>query len=159
MPTTFTPKLIFKRSFWKVELPSEKKYKKQLWIQQYEDGKLAVDWETDVFYNPMTWDDFLAKKPIEPLTFRVYVGWDNFYVHPYTNESKYQAYQLENRDSDQRATAYTHKKSPASALMLQLIKNHARDPKRLETSTIIYAANLAHIIRNRPNITAKINRQ
>lgn len=129
-----SPNTLFGKSFWKAEMNEGGMFMKQLWIQSYEDGSHAIDWETDVVYNPMHWDTFLAEKPTTPVTLRVYVGWDNLYLYQHRDEEKFQSFKLESRDSEQTATAYMDRADKGMQIMMFFIQRSAKDPKDLRTA-------------------------
>ncbi|NWK54717.1 hypothetical protein HW115_03785 [Verrucomicrobiaceae bacterium N1E253] len=129
--TTMVPKTIFGKSFWKIELPSDGLFKKQLWVESLEDGSFKVDWETDVFYNPWNWDRFLAEKPTVPVSLRVYASWNDLYVYQHRDDEKYQSFRLENKDSDQLVTAYMERDKKGCRDMLALMQSNAKNPADL----------------------------
>lgn len=134
---TLVPKILFGKSFWKAEMASPGIYKKQLWIQQYDDGSFGVDWETDVIYNPMAWDEFWAAKPTEAKTFRVYVGWNDLYLYQHRDEEEFQSFKLESRESDQIYTAYMARSDYGCQQMLYYILKNARVPNDISTSVTL----------------------
>ncbi len=134
---TLVPKTLFTKSFWKAEMNHGGMFKKQLWIQSYEDGTFGIDWETDVVYNPMHWDEFLSKKPQESMSFRVYVGWNDLYLYQHRDEEKFQSFKLESRDSDQIASAYMDRNDKGVKTMMFFIRRSAKDPKNLNTAVTL----------------------
>lgn len=131
---TMVPKTLFAKSFWKVEMASSGLYKKQLWVQQYDDGSYGVDWETDVMYNPMNWEKFHEQKPTEAVSFRVYVGWNDLYLYQHRDESKFQSFRIESRDSDRVVNAYMSRKDQGCSTMLYFIQKNSRNIHDLSTS-------------------------
>jgi hypothetical protein len=62
------------------------------------DGKLKVDWDSWVAWSEMTWEDFRAKKPVEPVLFRVQLSLVDYFNFDFRDEAKWSSYQLESRD-------------------------------------------------------------
>lgn len=84
---------------------------KTQYIVEKVQGKYLLDWESNVCYQPMEWDSYLATRPTESLMFRVYMQYESVYFLPYEKE-KYICLQLSALDSDQYAYAYVEKNSP-----------------------------------------------
>jgi len=133
----FTPQTLFAKSFLKAEMNEGGRFMKQLWIQRYGDGLFAIDWETDVIYNPIDWDTFLAEKPTSPVTLRVYVGWYNLYLYQHRDEEKFQSFKLESRDSDQVTSAYMDRADIGMQTMMYFIQRSAKDPRHLNSSVTL----------------------
>lgn len=134
------PELVFGKSFWKAVTVSESGGKKELWIQEYEDGSLKVDWETDVIYNPMRWEEFLKEKPTTALTFRVYVGWDDYYLYQHRDRKKFQSFKIEGQRSlisDLATTAYMKRNGSAAEQMMILIRRYAANPNDPRTFPVL----------------------
>jgi len=134
---SFLPQTLFAKSFLKAEMNEGGMFMKQLWIQRYEDGLFAIDWETDVVYNPIDWDTFLAKKSTSPFTLRVYVGWDNLYLYQHRDEEKFQCFKLESRDSDQVTSAYMDRADVGMQTMMFFIRRSAKNPNYLSKSATL----------------------
>ena len=89
----------------------------QLWLEQMPDGSFLVDWEYDVSYQPMPWDDFCKKRPLKPLDMRVQVKPDDYYGFAYRDRSRYQCYKLTYKNSDAYVFGYVEKGSAAATAM------------------------------------------
>jgi len=82
-----------------------------LLIEDCADGELRFDWESEVNYQPMEILDYLEKKPIEAMDFRVYVGLDTFYGYEFSDQERYQSLKLTFRDEDEFLFGYIEKGS------------------------------------------------
>ena len=87
--------------------------RQELLLEQLENGSFKVDWESDVCYLPMPWDDYISKRPTEPLVMRVHARPDNFYAYGF-DEDRYDCFQLTAQGSDDYLFGYTIKGSEAS---------------------------------------------
>jgi hypothetical protein len=63
-------------------------------LEQTAEFEFKVDWETDVFYQPMEWKEYLHKRPLRPLSMRVLVSKADFYVFAFRDKTRYQSYRL-----------------------------------------------------------------
>lgn len=70
-------------------------------------GRPHVDWETQVCYQPMTWDDYVRQRPAgQSLDFRVYVERDNFYSHEFADPQKWLCFRLTALESSETLFGY-----------------------------------------------------
>lgn len=108
---------IGKRSFVhaKVQLESGEYY--HLLVEQLDTKTFKVDWESDVFYQPMPWEDYCEKRPLKPVDMRVRVSPDDFYGFAFRDKEKYQCYQLTTLGSDRFLYGYVER---GSAVALKL---------------------------------------
>lgn len=81
-----------------------------LFLERYDDGRYLVDWETDVSYLPMDWDEFLKKGHPKPLNMRVFVEKVNVYLDQFDDE-KYDSYRLSTRNFKEPVYAYVEQRS------------------------------------------------
>ena len=65
----------------------------------------------DVYFQPIEWDDFLQKKPVEAHAMRVLVRKDNFYAYEFRDEKKYQCYRITDRSKGHHVFAYLERGS------------------------------------------------
>ena len=88
-----------------VELIGERKTK-LLFVEDCVDGKPRFDWESEVSYQPMEISDYLEKKPVEAMDFRVYASLDNFYGFEFADEDRYRCLKLTFRDDEEFLFGY-----------------------------------------------------
>lgn len=93
--------------------------KQDLLLEQLQSGSFKVDWESDVCYQAMPWEEFIIKRPAEPLVMRVIASPDNFYAYGF-DEERYDCFQLTTRGSDDYVFGYTLKGGEASIAMRTL---------------------------------------
>lgn len=96
---------IDKYPFVALEVATEEKESLAILVQA-ETGKLLVDWESFVCYNPMTVEEFMEKRPAEAVSFRVYAGVDNFYAYEFSEEEEYLCFRLNFRGSEEHLFGY-----------------------------------------------------
>lgn len=103
-----------------VELNNGDKHK--LLLEQLEDGSFKVDWESDVCYLPVAWDDYLENGPTEPVVMRVYIKRDHFYAYEFKDEDRLDSYQLTTRDSDDHLFGFVEKDSEVGLDIRRFLK-------------------------------------
>ncbi|MCP5536337.1 MAG: hypothetical protein H7A51_08910 [Akkermansiaceae bacterium] len=119
-----------------VELKNGKKYK--LLLEQLEDGTFKVDWESDVCYLPVPWDEYLSGEVKKPMVMRVFIKRDTFFAYEFRDEAMYDCYQLTARDSDDHLFGFVKKGSETAMDINRFIgrvKEHGgndREPIMLE---------------------------
>lgn len=87
-----------------------------LLLEQLPNGSYRVDWESDVCYQAMAWDQFLSSRPTQPLVMRVGATPDNFFAYEFS-EDQYDCFKLTARDSDDHVFGYAVKGSEVSIAM------------------------------------------
>ena len=85
--------------------------KENMMVEQVEGGSFLIDWETDVYFVPMEWGDFIKNKPKESVEFRIRLTKDDFYAYEFRNEAEYQCYRLTDRAGEKFLFAYAKKGS------------------------------------------------
>lgn len=75
------------------------------------DGALKIDWESWVGWCDMAWPDFLAKRPSEPQMVRVLVRKVVYYNFDFTDDVKWQSYQLETAGGKRMVYGYVERGS------------------------------------------------
>jgi len=85
---------------------------KQLAFIRTSDG-MKIDWESFVGWSEMPWEDFLSKKPTKPAVFRASLRVVDYYNFSFSDESKWQSYQLRSPDGQQVVYGYVKRDSSA----------------------------------------------
>jgi hypothetical protein len=93
--------------------------RRQLLLEQMQNGSFRVDWESDVRYSAMPWDDFVSKRPTESVVMRVHAKPDNFHISDF-DEARYDCFQLMSHGSYDYVFGYTLKGSEASIALRSL---------------------------------------
>ena len=62
------------------------------------DGRLKVDWDSWTAWSEMTWDEFRAKKPTEPVLFRVQLSIVDYFNFGFSDDREWASYRLDSRD-------------------------------------------------------------
>ncbi|MFD0893596.1 hypothetical protein KBB96_07375 [Luteolibacter ambystomatis] len=70
-----------------------------------------IDWESWVDWSAMGWDDFIAKRSIEPVPFRVIATEANYYNFGFTDEKKWRSVRLESVDGQRHLDGYIERES------------------------------------------------
>lgn len=95
-------------------------------IEQLNDGTFKVDWESDVCYLPMKWDQYIEKHPAEPIDMRVQVIPDNFYAYEFRDESQFDCYKITTLNADEHLFGFVVKGSP-TAIDIEKIISKAQE--------------------------------
>ncbi len=115
----FQPLTIERRPFWVVRVEVAGGSARSLLVEQTEDDDGLVDWETDVCYQPMPWEEFISRRPAGGFGFRVNAVADSFYAHEFADERQYRCFRLTVRGSEQHLFGYVRRGSRQEAEMLQ----------------------------------------
>jgi hypothetical protein len=62
------------------------------------EGVLKVDWESWAGWSEMSWEDFLAKRPVDGKWFRVELSAVDYYNFDFTDEGRWVSYRLDSPD-------------------------------------------------------------
>ena len=130
----FQPLDIEGRLFWLITCQVKGDESETVLMEQTEDGGVFVDWETQVCYQPMSWDDYLEKRPeVESLDFRVYLqpDWGGFYSHEFSEEERWSVYRLTTKGSEEYLFGYIPKGSALDELVMKLSKANRGYPVAL----------------------------
>jgi hypothetical protein len=117
---TFQPLTIERRPFWVVTVSTDAGPRPLLLEQRGDD--VAVDWETDVCYQPMAWGAFVSERPAGEHDFRVRVALDNYYAHGFHDESRYRCLRLTAKGSDQHLFGYVERGSALEREVLRAVR-------------------------------------
>ena len=102
-------------------------------IEPLKDGTFKVDWESDVCYLPMPWDQYIKNHSTTPIDIRVKVIPDNFYAYEVRDESKFDCYKITTLNNDQHLFGFVEKGSPAAIDIEKIIsksQEHTSDKKK-----------------------------
>ena len=69
-------------------------------MEQTGDDRVRFDWESEVAYQPISLEDYIAEKPAGSFDFRMYVEKDHFYAFEFSEVDRYLCVMLTERDSD-----------------------------------------------------------
>lgn len=72
---------------------------------------LKIDWESWAAWSEMPWKEFFAKKPAEPLIFRVSLSSQEYYNMSFKDDTKWQSYQLTCPGHDKSVYGYVERNS------------------------------------------------
>ena len=82
-------------------------------VELLDGGDTKIDWEVDVCYLPVPWDEYIEKRPVGSFRMRVYVQKVDYYAYEFSDDEKYTSYQLTTRDFDGHLYAYALNDSKA----------------------------------------------
>jgi len=90
-------------------------------------SSIKIDWESWVGWSDMPWEEFLAKKPVEPVIFRVTLSSVDYYNFAFSDDQKWQSWFLTSPDGTHMIYGYAERGSKLSSEM-------AMDPDANETA-------------------------
>ncbi len=86
-------------------------------------GESKVDWETMVYHQPMSWDDYSKKRLIgEPMNFRVYIENGYQFSDEFEDRTTWRCYRLTSKDSEAIIYGYIKAGSPLEKELTQQIE-------------------------------------
>ena len=86
-----------------------------------------VDWETMVYHQPMSWDEFATGRPAaRSVDFRLYVHPGVFYSHAFANENEWACYRLSAPHEEQVMFGYVRRGSGLANELEALTKSSGR---------------------------------
>jgi hypothetical protein len=109
-------------NFWRSSVVLANGKTHNLVVEIMESGEARIDWETLVCYQPIPWDDFVARKPAETsLDFRVYVERDSFFSHEFADGERWACFQLTALQSKDKLFGYAPATSEEARSLLSLL--------------------------------------
>ncbi|MCX6874966.1 MAG: hypothetical protein NTW21_14335 [Verrucomicrobia bacterium] len=97
---------------------------KNILVEHEVSGKILVDWETAVTYQPMNWDNYALQRPQGTMDFRVFVEEDHFFSHEFANSNRWVSFRLTAPDSEETLFGYAAKDGPVAAALLAMIQGN-----------------------------------
>lgn len=127
----FQPLTIERRPFWAARAAVAGGAPRTLLLEQTEDDDGRVDWETDVCYQPMPWNDYIGRRPTGGFGFRVNVAPDSFYSHEFADERQYRCFRLTALGSDEHLFGYVRRGSRQEQAIVEALGGGARPASML----------------------------
>jgi hypothetical protein len=94
-------------NFWTASVVMGDRQTHYLILEVLESGEALVDWEAWVCYQPILWDDFVARRPARtPLDFRVYAERDLFFSHEFEDSTRWASFRLTAKGSTEVLFGY-----------------------------------------------------
>jgi len=115
--------------FWVVSVELGDGRIRDVLLEQDPSGKIGVDWETVVTYQPMNWDDYARQRPPgTAMNFRVYVEEDHFFSHEFVDSNHWASFRLTAPGGEETLFGYAPRGGPLEAELLALIEQNGRNP-------------------------------
>ena len=92
---------------------------------------LRIDWESWVGWSPVTWSDFTASKPTTAMVFRVIINPSYYYNFAYSDEKKWQCYQISPAGDGAPVYGYAERESEVCAKLPAAGDNPEEQPRLL----------------------------
>jgi hypothetical protein len=88
-------------------------------------GNPLIDWETQVCYQPMPWDEFARDRPAgRSLDFRVYAEKDSFFSHEFSDAGGWLCFRLTALGAEESMFGYVRADSEEARKLLDVIQNN-----------------------------------
>ena len=130
----FQPLDLEGRLFWLITCEVTGQKPETILMEQTEDGRVLVDWETQVCYQPISWDEYAEKRPQdEGLDFRVYLQPDlgGFFSHEFSDEESWSVYRLSAMRAEEYLFGYVPKGSELDEKLIELSRANRGYPVAL----------------------------
>jgi len=98
-------------------------------LEQEPSGRIGVDWETVVTYQPMNWNDYARQRaPASAMNFRVYVEEDHFFSHEFGDSQRWASFRLTAPGAEETLFGYVPRGGEVEASLLRLIERNEKGP-------------------------------
>jgi len=129
---TFRPITLGDRaSFWQIGCYLTDGTKREMIMEELPDGRIAVDWETSVVYQPMDWNDYTRTRPAGSFDFRVMLEPDSFYSHEFANTGRWSSFRLTTLNGDSALSGYALRNSEITRYIENLVSRNRGKPVAL----------------------------
>lgn len=98
-------------------------FEHHLLLEQTGSLDFKVDWEGDIHYQPVPWENFIKTRPLKTHEMRVLVERDDFYAFAFRDRKKYQCYKLTSLYSDEHVFGYALHNSRVGRQLASLVPN------------------------------------
>ena len=117
------------RDFWQFSVVVGDGRSRKIQLEQDPSGKLGVDWETVVTYQPMNWDDYARQRPPgTTMDFRVFVEEDHFFTHEFVDSTRWASFRLTVPGGEETLFGYAPRDGTVAAELLGLIEQNDDKP-------------------------------
>ncbi|MDB6077052.1 MAG: hypothetical protein JWO82_799 [Akkermansiaceae bacterium] len=87
--------------FWRIQAETSDDQIHDLLLEQTSDTAAKVDWETDVYYQPMDWDRYVKERTSDKAyDFRVLTAPDTFFSHEFADDERWASFRIATADGD-----------------------------------------------------------
>ena len=80
-----------------------------------------IDWESQVAYQPMEFNELVNSRPSEAMDFRVYAARDHYFAYEFKDETKWLCFKLTTRNSEEYLFGYLPAKSDLAVSFRKLM--------------------------------------
>ncbi|MEI6606541.1 MAG: hypothetical protein WCP35_14625 [Verrucomicrobiota bacterium] len=117
------------RDFWVFTVALGDGSIREIQVEQEPSGRLGVDWETVVTYQPMNWNDYARQRPRgTTLNFRVFVEEDHFFTHEYADAERWASFRLTAQGGEETLFGYVPRGGELETELLRLIERNEKNP-------------------------------
>jgi hypothetical protein len=92
-----------------------------LLLEETQDGEVKVDWESQVAYQVMSLDEFVEKRPVESVEFRVLVEYDEYYSFEFSDSDRYVSLMIKERDNPGFLFGYVERYSDTHDQLIEIL--------------------------------------
>lgn len=97
----------------------------RLLLEEDEEGRVLVDWETHVAYQTMSLDEFVEERPEEGVEFRVLVEYDEYYAFEFSDSDRYVSLMIKERDEPGFLFGYVERYSDVHDRLIEVLGKEA----------------------------------
>lgn len=115
-----------KGSFWMVSCTMQDDQKRHLLLEAEEGGVARVDWETEVCYQPMDWDEYARTRPPGSMDFRVRVEPDHLFSHEFSDSRRWACFRLKTLKGDRVLFGYIELASEEGRRLVRFMEQNEK---------------------------------
>lgn len=121
--TNYQPLTVNGRTFWKVLAIKGGNQGEWISLEQISDTEVLIDWDSQVDFAIVPWDDYLREPTFGPMVYRLEVEETHRYVAEFMNESEWACYILTKPKSDGMLYGYVRRNSMTHDSLRNALQN------------------------------------
>lgn len=119
-------------NYWRVRLLKDGRESGELLVTESNaNGELKIDWELDVGYQPMAWDEYVKQRPPGRYDFRVQIQPGSLYSHEFADEKSISCLNLVGQGGEEILYGYMARDSRAAQLLHAALDQNKGKPIRV----------------------------
>lgn len=111
-------------NFWMVSCTMKDGGRRHLLVEEAQGGKDLVDWETEVCYQPMDWDQYARERKPGSMDFRVRVEPDNLFSHEFSDSERWACFRLNTLKGEEVLFGYIERQSEEGSKLVKLLEQN-----------------------------------
>lgn len=125
--TNYKPLTVNGRTFWKVLAIKGENQSEWISLEQISDTEVLIDWDSQVDFEILPWDDYLCEPSFGPMVYRLQVEETHRYVAEFMNESEWACYSLTKPKSDEILYGYVRRNTMTHESLRNALQNGSNE--------------------------------